>query len=289
MSDAAWRQTVKFIQQYGHDLFVPMFLNEGNLRGIVHEGADSFLAQLLEDPDTAEELSLLRDLQNGKPLKPAAAQLDRIIQAILENYAEYNDYNHTTTQSDRGELLYCLLDFLRVKVSYERIAWNLQPVVLAHEMLVRHGRSAAAELWRRSVAEQTAETADHHVSRYIELTKKYGMQLPTVADRLQERFVRGLELDRLRALVAPAMQELHEGKPTVSFERLEQEISQFAQTPRGVGLDIPSWLVALDDEVLEVQADRQPELRHRRYEQLPWTLVPLAKIRKQIDNWHSRE
>ncbi len=289
MNDAAWRQTVKFIQQYGHDLFVPMFLNEGNLRGIVHQGAEAFLETLLEDPDAGEDLPLLRDLQNGKPIKPAAAQLDRVIQAILENYAEYNDYNHTTTQSDRGEMLHCLLDFLRVKVSYDRIAWNLQPVVLAHEMLVRHGRGDAAEMWRRSVADQTAETADHHLARYQELTRKYGMQLPTVADRLQERFVAGLELDRLRALVAPAMKELLDGEPTVSFDRLEQEINQFAQTPRGVGLDVPSWLATLDDEVLEVQAQRQPELSHRRSEQLAWCVIPLAEIRQQIEAWHAQE
>src|SRR5690606_40517811 len=142
----------------------------------------------------ADELTLLRDIQQGKSLTVAAAQLDCIIQALLENYAEYDDYNHTTTQSDRGEMRFCLLGVLRVKVSYDRIAWNLQPVVLVHEMLVRHGRVAAAELWRRSVADQTADTADHHIARYNELIHKYGMQLPTVADRLQERFVRNLEL-----------------------------------------------------------------------------------------------
>ncbi len=289
MNEASWRQTVSFIQKYGHDLFVPMFLTEGNLRGIVHQGAELFLEQLLDDPDAADDVTLLRELQQNKPLRPAAAQLDRIIQAILENYAEYNDYNHTTTQSDRGELLYCLLDFLRVKISYDRIAWNLQPVALAHEMLVRHGRSAAAELWRRSVADQTAEIADQHLARYNNLTRKYGMQLPTIFDRLQERFVRGLELDRLRALVAPAMKELIEGREIKSFETLEAEINQFAQTPCGVGLDVPSWLVALDDEVLEAQADRQPEFSHRRSEQLPWTVISLDEIRKQIDNWYAHE
>lgn len=285
MSEAAWRKTVRFIEKYGHDLFVPMFLSEGNLRGIIHQGAETFLENLLEDPDAADELTLLRDIQQGKSLKVAAAQLDCIIQALLENYAEYNDYNHTTTQSDRGEMLFCLLDFLRVKVSYDRIAWNLQPVVLVHEMLVRHGRVAAAELWRRSVADQTADTADHHIARYNELIHKYGMQLPTVADRLQERFVRNLELDCLKAMIAPAIAELQEGRPTQMFDRLEEGINQFAQTPRGVGLDVPTWLTALDDEVMDVMAERQPELSHRHCDLIPWNVLTLDKIRKQLADW----
>ncbi len=285
MSEAAWRKTARFIQKYGHDLFVPMFLSEGNLRGITHQGAETFLENLLQDPDAADELTLLRDIEKGKSLKSLAPQLDLIIHALLENYAEYNDYNHTTTQSDRGELLYCLLDFLRVKVSYDRIAWNLQPVVLVHELLVRHGRTAAAELWRRSVADQTADTADHHISRYNELTHKYGMQLPTVADRLQERFVRNLELDCLKAMIAPAIQELQEGKPTETFDRLEEGINQFAQTPRGVGLDVPSWLMILDDEAMEVMAERQPELSHRYCDLIPWNAISLDDIRQQLDDW----
>ena len=46
--------------------------------------------------------------------------LSLVIEAVIENYTEFKDYNSTTTQSDRGELLYTLLDFLRLKTSYER-------------------------------------------------------------------------------------------------------------------------------------------------------------------------
>ena len=84
--------------------------------------------------------------------------LSLVIEAVVENYAEYRDYNATTTQSDRGELLYTLLDFLRVKVGYERIHWNLRPVMMAHEVLVRRGCHGAAELWRRAMAERTSKS-----------------------------------------------------------------------------------------------------------------------------------
>ena len=39
-----------------------------------------------------------------------------VLQALVEHYDEYRDYNTTTTQSDYGENIHILLDFLRVKV-----------------------------------------------------------------------------------------------------------------------------------------------------------------------------
>ena len=69
---------------------------------------------------------------------------------MAENYAEYVDYNSTTTQSDRGEMLFTLLDYLRLRTSYDLMAWKLQPVVLAHEVLVRGGlRRGGGELARK--------------------------------------------------------------------------------------------------------------------------------------------
>src|SRR5205085_71393 len=110
---------------------------------------------------------------------------------------EYRDYNTTTTQSDRGEMLYTLLDFLRLRVHYDRVAWNLRPVILAHEILVRRSRDDAAELWRRAIMERTSEVADSLERRLAELRKQYAMRLPTITDRLAERFVRPLTIDRV--------------------------------------------------------------------------------------------
>ena len=44
----------------------------------------------------------------------AAQWLGMAIEAVVENYGEYVDYNSITTQSDRGDMLYTLLDFLRL-------------------------------------------------------------------------------------------------------------------------------------------------------------------------------
>ena len=62
-----------------------------------------------------------------------------VLQAVVENYEEYKDFNATTTQSDYGENLFILLEFLRLKTDYERHAWHFRPLVLAHDVLARRG------------------------------------------------------------------------------------------------------------------------------------------------------
>lgn len=283
-----WQRVVWFIKKYGADLFVPKLLNEGNLRAILLQGAETYLLQCKEEPGDAEGLTLLADLNRGIQLREAAEILDLILQAVLEHSAEYNDYNHTTTQSDHGELLYILLDFLRVKASYERIAWNLKPVVLGHETLVRRGRHLSAEAWRLSVGQQTRAAADEHMQRYEALVQKYGVRLPTISDRLGERFVRPLEADRIRALIGPAMRELQQRQPTRTFEILEQQINEFAQVPSGVGLDVPDWLAGLEDEVDAVLTRCRAELSHLNPEHLPWANLTYEEIRSQLSDWRAR-
>ena len=84
----------------------------------------------------------------------AAEHLQTIAEVIVENYSEYKDYNSTTTQSDHGELLYTLIDCLRLKASYERVCWNIRPIVQAHEVLMRHGQIG----YRRTVAPRLGRT-----------------------------------------------------------------------------------------------------------------------------------
>ncbi len=249
--DKAWQSLVRFIERYGGDLFTQRFLNLGNLRAILHQGVDVWLDRLVDDPSAAErECRLIEELGRRVSRAEAVKRLSLIFEAIVENYAEYRDYNSTTIQSDRGEMLYTLLDFLRVRVQYDRVAWHLKPVLIAHSVLVRRGRTAAAEMWRRALAERTSELADTLQSRGRELREKYAMRLPTVADRLAERFVQPLVIDRMRALVKPAMDEARHGTATGgSFALFEQETAELTQEPTGVGLEVPAWLAALEQEV----------------------------------------
>ncbi len=76
------------------------------------------------------------------------------------------------------------------------------------------------------------------------------MRMPTVADRLQERFTRPMTIDRMKALVGPAIRHFSAtGQPNDSFELLIDECKLMMEQPTGVGLDIPQWLAALEEEV----------------------------------------
>ena len=102
------------------------------------------------------------------------------------------------------------------------------------------------------VARRTAAVADDHLKRFQRLSEQYGMRLPSIAERLGQRFVRPLAIDRLCALVRPAIEELQGSRSRKSFKRLEQEVARFTEEPSGVGFDVPSWLEALEDEAARV-------------------------------------
>jgi hypothetical protein len=255
-----WSELKQFIERYGADIFTQRFMNLGNLRGILHEGVDAYLESLENEPGAEEEFRLLTDLRGPLHREEAVHWLGLAIEAVVENYSQYIDYNSTTTQSDRGEMLYTFLDFLRLLANYNRVAWNLQPVLLAHEVMVRCGRDDAAEIWRNAVAQRTRSMAADLLKRLTRLNKKYGMRLPSVSDRLGERFVRPLRVDRLRALVSPAMEELRNGETAVALARLEEGITEFTEKPSGSGFDVPSWLQALEAEVDDVSASDAQDL-----------------------------
>jgi hypothetical protein len=248
-----WRLLKQFIKSYGGDLFTQRFMNMGNLRGILHQGVEEYLNTLREEADPEESFRLLDDLDTAIPLDQAALWLGVAIEAVVEYYGEYVDYNSITTQSDRGDMLYTLLDFLRLRANYDRLAWNLRPVMLAHQVLVRCGRDGAAKTWRQAVAERTRPWADDHQKRFNQLCKKYGMRLPSIAEHLSERFVRPLEIDRLCALIRPAIEELRNDRQPEALRQLEAQIARFAQEPPGAGFELPSWLEALEQEVEQVQ------------------------------------
>jgi hypothetical protein len=243
-----WQRVVKFIKTYGAELFDQAFLNIGNLRSILHHGVEEWLEDVVEA--TFDDTSpLLASLDDDKVRRQTIDNLQLIIEAVVENYVEYRDYNSSTTQSDRGEMLYSLLDMLRVRVDYDRVAWNLTPLVLTHEVLVRQRRGGAAEVWRDEMFQRTSEMADGLAARLAALQQQYGMRLSTVADRIGERFVKPLLIDRICALIEPAMEDARHRRASTAFEELEEQLAELTAEPTGVGLDVPPWLETLEDEV----------------------------------------
>lgn len=282
-----WAALRQFIENYGDDLFTQKFLNLGNLRAILHQGVDVYLRRMEEEPNDEPTWKLLEDLDVRIPRTAATAHLELVLETIIENYPEYEDYNTSTTQSDRGGALYMLLDFLRLKASYERVSWNLKPVVLAHETLIRRGRTGAAEQWFQSMTEKTSEVAEWHLTRLAELTRKYGMRLASVSDRLGERFVRPLVLDRIRALVRPAIEEARRRQPAGAFDQLERQVDEFARVPSGSGLDVPPWLISLEQEVEDVVHQDRAALRQGDEDPpVPRVQLDLATLREQVETWN---
>jgi hypothetical protein len=199
-----------------------------------------------------------------------------------------------------------LLDFLRLRSRYDRVCWNLKPVVLAHEILVRRSEDQAARTWRKALTERIHDEANQYLAKLAELQKKYAMRMPTVADRLGERFVRPLAIDRIRALVAPAIAEARaaglrcgESRPADSavqaapscpkFEMLQHDTEYLTREPTGVGLDVPPWLVALEEEVEDALGEGYlPGAEQDLAAVLPPRLLTFDEARDQLDRWATR-
>jgi hypothetical protein len=282
-----WRKVKSFVRKYGSDLFHPRMLSMGNLRGIVQRGAEAYLDYLAENEDPLRPVKLLEDLDRIMSRGEAAFLLETILRCIVEKFDRFLEYNTTTTQSDYGEQLHCLLDFLRHESEYERQAWNLAPMELAHEVLSRLGRTSAADRWRDDLERKTAPLARSFLQKLKRLEKQYGMRLPGVSDRLSERFVKPLLLDRILALVKPAVRDARTGVESVSFASLRKESDEYLATTLGSALEPQPWLQALEEEIQSAESEfgasrdaAQPI--NPSAARLP---IDLEEIRRQLTVW----
>ena len=254
----------EFVERYGAGLFTQQLLSPPSLRGILRGGVRNFLEHLVDraagEPDEIEmsdsstlqrrPTRLLEDLASGAlPIKQAAARLRLVLESVAENHAEYRDWNSTTTQSDRGECLHVLLEFLRIKAEHDRIAWTLRPVNMAHRVLARRSAVEAAEAWRGRMREETSTTAESLIERLTRLETHWGVRLASMSDRVRRPFTMPLEQDELEALVDPAVQELFTGRPAGAGGVLEASATRFLGVASGSGVEVPAWLDRLTTSV----------------------------------------
>jgi hypothetical protein len=283
-----WQPLRRFIQHYGRGLFHAKFMTLGNLRGILLQGVGPYLDYLAENADPLHPLKLLDDLDRAVPRDQAIRQIDLVLRALVENYEDYKDYNTTTTQSDYGENLHLLLDFLRLKISYDRHAWQLRPLLAVHETLARRNRPGAALMWAQALTRLTKNLADQHEQQLAELERRHFMRLRSIADRLHERFVKPLALDRLGALVEPAMRAAQAGGDTEALRRFRDELRRYAETPTGTGLDVPPWIERLEIEVDGV-AESMTALGDAGDDGIltPLRRISLAELQAQLRSWQT--
>lgn len=284
--NGVWRRVKSFIRKYGGDLFHTRMLTMGNLRGIVQRGADAYLAWLAEEEDPLHPVRLLRDIGHEIDREEAAFLIETILRCIVEKFDRFLEYNTTTTQSDYGDQLHCLLDFLRLEADYERQAWNLLPLKLAHEVLARRGRDRAAGLWREDLARKTSDIAKSLQQKLRRLERQHGMRLPSVSDRLTERFIKPLDLDRMLALVRPAMREARDGHVGEAFARLRDQTERYLVSSSGSALEPQPWLQSLSEELEDAEDELLTSASSADAERLrPVRSVNLAEIRRQLQIW----
>lgn len=287
-SAGEWHATREFVRKYGGDLLNARTLTLGNIRTILHHGVDKFLEYLDETEDPLHPSPLLDDIRKDVISRDEVShQLSLIYQITVERFDRFLEYNTTTTQSDYGELFNSLLDFLRLETAYDRDSWNLLPVSLAHEVLVRNSKDDAAVVWEEVFETKTELMAEQHLEELHRLERKYGMRLPSVANHLQERFVKPLMVNTMVATLARAVEESRQrGASSEAFKSLVDLAEDYLKTSMGSGLEIPAWLRTLEDEVNRIQqtgdmSSGDQEL-HIRLGDAP---LNLKELRLQLRTW----
>jgi hypothetical protein len=209
------------------------------------------------------------------------------LRCVIEKFDRFLEYNSTTTQSDYGEQLDCLLDFLRLESEYERQAWNLTPIEIAHDVFSSAGRDQAAQSLEKRLAKKTSRVSTLLLKKLARLERQYSVRLPGVSSLLNERFVKPLALARILALVRPAMADARSDGSSQKFEALRQQIEEYLQSSLGSPLDMPSWLQAISDEVLASETDLRSlgTLRTPNAEVAP-SLNPVD-LSKQLEIWET--
>lgn len=290
--ESVWEDVQDFIRKYGDDLFHTRMLVLGHVRTLLHTGIDEFLDYLKENQDPLKPVRLIDDLNDGViEYEHAKELLELIYEIVVDRFERFMEYNTTTTQSDYGEKFYCLLAFLRVEASYERENWKLMPVILAHETLTRLGRNDAARLWEESLEKRTRDNAIKYVEQLTDLEQQHGMQLPSLLDRLNERFVKPLAVNRMRSLVPRAMDDAETNNDVASeaFEKLSSEIDDYLNTTAGSGIDIPPWLRRLEEEVRSKIGDNDAQQTSTESTiRLPHIPLSLKDLKQQLRNWNQR-
>ena len=282
--DSDWEPVRDFIKSFGSDLFTVPFLGLSNMRGIVARGVAAWLDHEAEHGDTEKRPKLVEAWEEGKVERNRTARAAEIVlQALVEHYDEYRDYNTTTTQSDYGENIHILLDFLRLKVKYDRFAWRLRPLSLAHEVLCRRGQDGLAAKWREFVAAKTRRLADELLDELTKRENRYAIKLRTIRDRLEERFLLPLEIDRAAAQVGPAAAAAKdgEGEDNPAFISLLVAISPLGETASGVGLEVPAWVRRLEESLRQSReraAAPAADTARR-------ATLDFAELKRQLSEW----
>ena len=118
------------------------------------------------------------------------------------------------------------------------------------------------------------------------LERACSIKLPSLRDRLSERFIKPLTLDRILALVPEAIEDARLQVTSAAFATLSDKVDDYLETTTGSAMDVPPWLYSLENEVAKMEQPDHFEL------DAPVTPVTLPKITisslefaKQVADW----
>ncbi len=287
--DLIWEDVKGFITTYGAELFHAKMLTLGNVRAILHNGIEWFLDYLFENEDPLHRISLLEDLESGVvDVEHVVDSLEMIYGSVVDKFDRFLEYNTTTTQSDYGEMFYYLLDFLRVEAAYDRDAWNFVPLGIAHKVLSQSERTDAVRIWEGVFKAKSQELADRHVRELRDLEMSCGIHLPSISDRINERFIQPLAVNRILALIPRAMDDARADRlPSESFESLRAEVDDYLNHTSGSGIEVPGWLQKFEKEVARLESTTAGTLRKGDFDvKAPAVSISPKDLREQLAAWN---
>ena len=286
MSRPDWDQARQFIEKYGHDLFTKDKLDLGVLRGILYQGSQTWFAQISKNVPEEDLPTVLREIKNPEELRAVSRTMNGILEALAENFDEYTEFHATTSKADRGELTYVLLDFLRLRCEYRRVAWNLWPFVLAHSAIVNQGLEQVASLWEKKLADRVRERADHFLARLNAMEDKYSVALPSIREAIREQFVHPMQINYLLGDTRTAMDPAHKDVAEPAFTRLELACEKLISNVTGAHRTMPEWLDRMARLVQPSDAHASADLAVSDVGNMPDTPPPsLEQIVSQVLAW----
>ena len=260
LNDPARSEEIRaFIETYGDDLFHTRMLTLGNARAIVQHGADSLLDELENTVAVFQPCRIVDDIRASKlDREEAVEMMEFVYESVVDNFDRFLEYNTTTTHSDYGNRLFCLLDFLKLEADYERLSWNHIPWKVVHESAVRLSSDELAGELETELREMTREVAENMVEELQQLEARYGVQLPTLHDHIHERISGALAVNRMRARVgrcSPGLGDVSEEDARKNFAVLRQEIADFMEGRLGSNIEPPEWMQSLGREFERVHEE----------------------------------
>jgi hypothetical protein len=159
----------------------------------------------------------------------------------------------------------------------------MRPFALAHEALCRRGQDGLAARWRDFIVNKTRQLSDNLLAELTKKENRYSVRLRTIRDRLEERFILPLEIDRAAAQVAPAAEAARagEGEENPALVRLLVAMSPLRETVSGVGLEVPVWVRRLEESLRRTRDPHEQEAD----EEVRVVGLDFAELKRQLQEW----